>query len=75
MSSPTSRPSTNAECGAADGVLPGRIDLDAACRSLPQAARAVYYLCGPQAMIDAFAARLKGEFGVAEANIKIDQWQ
>lgn len=64
-----------AECGAADGILPGRIDLDAACRSLPQAAGAVYYLCGPQAMIDAFAARLKGEFGVAEANIKIDQWQ
>jgi ferredoxin-NADP reductase len=36
---------------------------------------ATYYLCGPQEMINAFRARLTGQFGVPESNVKIDAWE
>ena len=64
-----------AETAAGDGVVRGRIDLDGVCRSLHRAADAVFYLCGPQEMIDAFALRLGHDFAVPKDNIRVDQWE
>jgi ferredoxin-NADP reductase len=64
-----------AETGAANGILAGRIDLDAACRALCSPASAVFYLCGPQPMVDAFSARLQTDFAVPKANVRVDQWE
>ncbi len=64
-----------AETAAAGGMVPGRIDLDAICGALTCVSAATFYLCGPQAMIDAFAARLGSRFGVPAAHIKLDQWE
>lgn len=64
-----------AESGSEDGILSGRIDLASACKSLRDPRKAVYYLCGPQPMIDAFSARLQSDFGVASNNVRVDQWE
>jgi ferredoxin-NADP reductase len=64
-----------AESEANDGIIPGQIDLGAACQSLRCRSEAVFYLCGPPQMIDACSARLRSEFAVAETNIRMDQWE
>lgn len=63
------------ETAAVDGIVHGRIDLDSACRSLRSIAETVFYLCGPQAMINAFSLRLGRDYAVPKANIRVDQWQ
>ena len=64
-----------AEAAAGPAVISGQIDLERAFRSVPDGRQATYYLCGPQPMINAFRSRLTREFGVAEADVKIDQWE
>ncbi len=84
---PSFRVDCYAETGAAGTTIAGRIDLaravacagDAGTRRGTQypgsGSAATYYLCGPQEMINAFRARLTGEFGVPESNVKIDAWE
>ena len=64
-----------AETGATGATIAGQIDLARAVGRARDGQAATYYLCGPQAMINAFRARLTGEFGVAAANVKIDAWE
>ncbi len=64
-----------AETGAAGSTIAGRIDLKRAVGCARNGKTATYYLCGPQEMINAFRARLTGEFGVPESNVKIDAWE
>ena len=66
-----------AETGFADGivVMAGRIDLDAICRGLADPRRTIFYLCGPQPMIEAFTTRLADEFCVPAENVKTDHWE
>jgi ferredoxin-NADP reductase len=64
-----------AETGATEPVACGRINLERVRQSLRDANAAIYYLCGPQSMVDRFHARLLGEFGVAPLNVKLDQWE
>jgi ferredoxin-NADP reductase len=64
-----------AESGARGNVRPGRIDLDRAVRTLKGPRDAIFYLCGPQAMVDAFSLRLGKEFGVPARNVRVDQWE
>ncbi len=51
------------------------ISLEEACAPLRSVARAVFYLCGPQPMVELFASRLRNEFGVCPDNIRFDQWE
>ena len=64
-----------AETGATDATIAGRIDLERIVACVRQGKAAAYYLCGPQEMINAFRARLTGEFAISEANVKIDAWE
>jgi ferredoxin-NADP reductase len=64
-----------AEEDAAEGIVPGRIDLDCAVRCLPDGAMPRFYLCGPQPMIDAFSARLTTEFALPRESVCMDQWE
>jgi len=64
-----------AEDRARDGTVPGRIDLRRVVGLLREPARAVFYLCGPQAMIDGFRAELVRDWRIAEQNVRIDQWE
>ena len=64
-----------AETGATGSTMAGRIDLLRAVGIACNGKAATYYLCGPQEMINAFRARLTGEFGVAESSVKIDAWE
>jgi ferredoxin-NADP reductase len=72
---PAFRTQFYAETGATDGVLSGVIDLKRVWSSLQSPGAAVFYLCGPPAMIDACSARLRGEFSVPLGNIRVDQWE
>ena len=63
-----------AEQGAGEGVVSGKIDIDAVCRNLEDVSNTVFYLCGPPRMIEAFAARLKSAYEVDQACIRIDDW-
>jgi len=64
-----------AETGASGSTISGRIDLQRAVYRARNGKAATYYLCGPQEMINAFRARLAGEFGVPASNVKIDAWE
>jgi ferredoxin-NADP reductase len=64
-----------AEEGARDGMISGRIPLEAVRGALKSPQTAHFYLCGPQPMIDAFAGRLRSEFGVCPERIHLDQWE
>jgi ferredoxin-NADP reductase len=64
-----------AESGVGKGMVPGRIDLDAACGLLQSPSNAVFYLCGPQLMIEAFSARLVHDYGILGPSIRVDQWE
>ncbi len=64
-----------AEEGATDGVIAGKIGLPRICSSLPDARRAMFYLCGPQPMVDGFRGQLSDRFGVPVVNIKTDEWE
>jgi ferredoxin-NADP reductase len=64
-----------AETGAAAATIAGRIDLEQAVACASNGRAATYYLCGPQEMINAFRARLTGQFAVPESNVKIDAWE
>ncbi len=72
-------PSLNVNCyaetGATGSTIAGRIDLERAVACAGHGKAATYYLCGPQEMITAFRARLTGEFGAAESDVKIDAWE
>jgi ferredoxin-NADP reductase len=72
---PTFRLSCYAENGGSGATIAGRIDLARAVDMAGDGRRAAYYLCGPQEMISAFCARLTGEFGVAQDNVRIDKWE
>ena len=64
-----------AETGATGPTIAGRIDLGRAVACTRDGKAATYYLCGPQEMINAFRARLTGQYGVPESNVKIDAWE
>ncbi len=64
-----------AEIGASDGTIGGRIDLARAVALAGNGKAAVYYLCGPQEMINAFRTRLLREHGVSDENVRIDAWE
>ncbi len=64
-----------AETGASGATIAGRIDLARAVGCARNGKTATYYLCGPQEMINAFRARLTGEFGASASNVKIDAWE
>ena len=78
---PSFRVEYYAETGATGATIAGRIDLARAVACAGDRATcthgraAMYYLCGPQEMINAFRARLTGQFGVPESNVKIDAWE
>lgn len=72
---PSFRLECYAEGDAAGATIPGRIDLRRAVACPRNGKAATYYLCGPQAMINAFRARLTGDHGVPESNVKIDAWE
>lgn len=63
-----------AEEGGEKDVVLGRISLAAVCAALAAPATAHYYVCGPQAMVDAFSQSLRAEFDVATERIHLDQW-
>jgi ferredoxin-NADP reductase len=72
---PSLRVSCYSETGGSRSTITGRIDLARAVGLAGDGRRAAYYLCGPQEMISAFSARLTGEFGVVEENVRIDKWE
>jgi ferredoxin-NADP reductase len=72
---PRFRVSYYAESEATEGIIPGRIDLAEIRQSLRDARQAVFYLCGPQPMIDAFTAQLTGPFGLPAEQVKTDHWE
>lgn len=64
-----------AEEGAVPPTISGQIDLQRAFHCLGDGKAATYYLCGPQAMINAFRSRLTENYGVPGEKVKIDQWE
>jgi ferredoxin-NADP reductase len=64
-----------AESGATDSALAGHIDLDRAVSCSGDRKTATFYLCGPQAMINSFRARLKELHCVPDSNVKVDAWE
>jgi ferredoxin-NADP reductase len=57
------------------GAIPGRIDIEEACRSLRNVGNAIFYLCGPPVMVETFCNRLKDTHGVQSENIRVDDWE
>jgi nitric oxide dioxygenase len=57
----------------AEGVLvPGRVDLNAVCTHAE--GRHIYYLCGPAAMVESFSRQLRKDRGVADHDVRVDEW-
>lgn len=57
-----------------EGLIPGRIDMVRVCNLLKDINSSVFYLCGPQEMIENFSKQLTTDFEVSRQNIKMDQW-
>ena len=62
------------ENDSADGVTPGRMDIEDICKGITDLSRSVIYLCGPEQMVKGFSSRLTQDFGVLADNVRIDEW-
>jgi len=62
------------ENGKAEGVTQGQMSIDTIVAGIDDVPRSVFYLCGPEQMVEAFSSRLTGEFGVSAEHVRIDEW-
>jgi len=57
-----------------EGLMPGRIDMVRLCNLLKDIKKSVFYLSGPQEMIEQLSNQLTTKFKVPKQKIRVDQW-
>jgi ferredoxin-NADP reductase len=63
-----------AENSCSGDIINGRINIEMVCSLLRDINNTVFYLCGPQEMIDVFSSQLKTDFGLSKENVRVDTW-